>query len=373
METKPIGVYIHIPFCKRKCNYCDFCSVSASDETVERYVDALCEEIISFSKDKILDVDTVFFGGGTPSILNGEELKRIMSVLQKSFNILPGTEITLEVNPGTVNEEKASAFVNAGITRISIGMQSIHENEMKILGRIHDFKDFLNTYKAFTNSGIDNISVDLMYGIPEQTVSSFKQTLLKIIELSPKHISCYGLIIEEGTPFFDNLEKLDLPSEDDECEMYSLANKMLTDAGYRHYEISNYAKDGYRSRHNLKYWHNEEYIGFGISAHSYLGGKRFYNTSDFDEYFTLDSAKYRKEESDLAGIDPFEYAMLALRLDDGFLLSDYEKLFGKSFTDGRKEKIEKLQELGLLKISNGRIALTCDGFYVSNSILSDLL
>ena len=373
METKPVGIYIHIPFCKRKCNYCDFCSEAADEAKIERYTDTLCEEITAYKDGKSISVDTVFFGGGTPSVLSPRLFGKIISSLRKSFDILPGAEITAEVNPGTVTEEKARAFFECGVNRISIGVQSIHENELKKLGRIHNFDEFLDTYNLFKMVGIENLSVDLMYGIPEQTLFSFEKTLEEIIALSPNHISCYGLIIEEGTPFFEKRDELDLPSEDEEYAMYSLAHKMLSEHGYRHYEISNYAKQGFYSRHNLKYWHNEEYIGFGISAHSYFLGKRFYNTSDFDEYFSLDSAKYRKEEREEVGTDPFEYAMLALRLEDGFMLDEYEKLFGKSFINGNEEKIKSFAERGLLKVNNGRISLTHEGFYLSNLILSELL
>jgi len=373
METKPIGIYVHIPFCKRKCNYCDFCSEAADEEKIKCYVDALCEEIKLFTSKKKIRVNTVFLGGGTPSVLDVKSFKKVFFTLRESFDILSDAEITVEVNPGTVTEEKALAFVNEGVNRISIGLQSIHENELKKLGRIHNFEDFLNTYQLFKTVGIKNLSVDLMYGIPEQTISSFEKTLKKITELKPSHISCYGLIIEEGTPFFKNRDNLNLPSEEEEYEMYSLAHKMLTERGYRHYEISNYAKCGFTSQHNLKYWRDEEYIGFGISAHSYFEGKRFYNTSNFSEYFTLDRAKYNKEESEQKGIDPFEYAMLALRLDDGFSLTEYEKLFGKSFLNGNEEKIKRLSELGFLRINGDRISLTHEGFYLSNSILSDLL
>jgi len=373
METKPIGIYVHIPFCKRKCNYCDFCSVSADEEKINRYTEALCKEIKSFAQDNKISVDTVFFGGGTPSVLSSRAFVKVMNTLRESFDIVPCCEITAEVNPGTVTEQKAKAFFDAGVNRISIGLQSIHENELKKLGRIHNFDDFLNTINIFRKVGIDNISVDLMYGIPSQTVSSFEKTLDKIIEISPKHISSYGLIIEEGTPFFKMRDTLDFPSEDDEYSMYLLAHKKLSDAGYRHYEISNYAKDGYSSKHNLKYWHNEEYIGFGLSAHSYFSGKRFYNTSDFDEYFTLDCAKYRKDENSFSGINPFEYAMLALRLSEGLYLSEYEKLFGKSFLAGKEELVEKFKAHGFLKLEDGRLYLTHEGFYVSNSILSELL
>ena len=364
---------MHIPFCKRKCNYCDFCSEAAGEDKIDQYVDALCDEIKTFKKKDVITVNTVFFGGGTPSVINSCHFKKIMNTLRENFRILPDAEITAEVNPGTVTEEKAVAFLRSGVNRISIGAQSIHKNELKILGRIHDCDDFVNTVQMFKRIGIDNLSVDLMYGIPEQTLCSFKNTLKKIIALNPKHVSCYGLIIEEGTLFFENRENLALPTEDEEYEMYSLAHQMLTDAGYIHYEISNYGKEGFLSRHNLKYWHNEEYLGFGLSAHSYFGGHRFYNTSDFDEYFTRDCTKYRKAESLTDGIDPFEYAMLALRLDDGFLLEDYEKLFGKSFIEGKEDKIREFMNLELLKIAQGRISLTAKGFYVSNSILTELL
>ena len=373
METKPIGIYIHVPFCKRKCNYCDFCSEAANDEKIKRYTDALCLEIKDFAKDGKISVDTVFFGGGTPSILDSESFEKIMTTVRESFVILPDAEITTEVNPGTVTEEKARAYARCGVNRISIGVQSIHENELKILGRIHNYNDFLNTVNLFKNVGIDNLSADLMYGIPEQTVDSFTETLRAIISLPLSHVSCYGLIVEEGTPFYRDRDKLNLPSEDEECEMYHVAHRILTDSGFRHYEISNYAKDEAFSKHNLKYWRMDEYVGFGLSAHSYYGGKRFYNTSDFCEYFTIDSTKYRLEESDTHGIDPFEYAMLALRTDEGFSLSEYETLFGRSFISGKEEKIEKLISGEFAVMDNGRIRLTHEGFYVSNSILTDLL
>ena len=373
MATNPIGIYVHIPFCKRKCNYCDFCSVPAGEEKIKQYVDALCDEIINFEKSREISVDTIFFGGGTPSLIDSVFFEKIMSTLRQRFVILPDAEITAEVNPGTVTEEKALAFVRSGVNRISIGTQSIHENELKILGRIHNRRDFFKTVDLFRSVGIDNLSVDLMYGIPEQTVESFRKTLEEIIKLPLSHVSCYGLIIEEGTPFFENREKLRLPTEDEEYEMYCMAHTFLTSAGYRHYEISNYGKEGYLSQHNLKYWRSKEYVGFGLSAHSYFEGKRFYNTADFDEYFTRDEAKYRKTETLTEGIDPFEYAMLALRLDEGFSISEYKNLFGKSFLSENEERIREFSELGLLKIEGGRISLTEKGFYVSNSILSDLL
>ena len=244
---------------------------------------------------------------------------------------------------------------------------------MKKLGRIHNLADFETALSLTRSAGIDNINVDLMFGIPEQTKESFNKTLDYVLSLGISHISLYGLIIEENTPFGRMRDKLTLPSEDTEADMYFLAAKKLSDVGFSHYEISNYAKCGLTSQHNLKYWRDEEYIGFGISAHSYFEGKRFYNTSNFSEYFTLDRAKYNKEESEQTGIDPFEYAMLALRLDDGFSLAEYEKLFGKSFLHGNEEKIQRLSELGFLRINGDRISLTHEGFYLSNSILSDLL
>lgn len=373
METKPIGLYVHIPFCKRKCNYCDFCSVAAPEDKIDKYADALVEEIKSYSENEKIKVDSVFIGGGTPSYISCESFLKIANSIKETFELSSDTEYTVEVNPGTLTQEKIRAFKEAGVNRVSLGLQSIHEKETKKLGRIHNYQDFLRSFNMIKSGLTDNINIDLMYGIPYQTKESFEKTLSSVLELDPAHISCYGLIIEEGTPFFLQKDTLDLPSEDEEYEMYMMADSILTSAGFSHYEISNYAKEGRRCRHNLKYWRDEEYIGVGLSAHSYYRGIRFSNPVDFDEYFDPFREKYRIRESEKLGKDSFEYAMLAMRLSDGFSLSEYEKLFGRSFIEGKERYIDLCVSRGLLKIENGFIKLTSSGFYLSNTILTELL
>ena len=373
METKTVGLYVHIPFCKRKCNYCDFCSVSDADKYYGQYIENLCLEIKSYKREPKIALDSIFFGGGTPSLLLPLDFEKIVKAIKKSFIVLENAEFTVEINPATVNSEKIAAYKSAGVNRISIGVQSIHENELKKLGRIHSYNDFLDTYKMLRDGGIGNINVDLMYGIPNQTSDSFAETLKSIASLSVEHISCYGLIIEEGTPFFRDAAKLALPGEDEEYAMYDSAFNILTGLGYNQYEISNYAKRGYECRHNLKYWKNEEYIGVGIAAHSYFDGVRFGATESFFEYFDGYGEKYRKVESGRRQLDPFEYAMLALRLSCGMNLCEYKRLFGRDFLSGKEELVKRFADMGLIKLDGNRLSLTHKGFYVSNSILSELL
>ena len=372
-EIKSRGLYVHVPFCKRKCNYCDFCSSAASHQTVEAYVDMLCCEIDSYAAaDMPQHVDTVFFGGGTPSLLSASQMSQIIAHIRSAFVISPDAEITVEINPGTVTQEKMQAYFDLGINRISIGLQSIHENEMKILGRIHTYEDFLEAYSMLRHIGFSNISVDIMYGIPCQTMASLEQTLNAVIALQPEHISAYGLIIEEGTPFFEMRSELDLPSEDDEADMYALITDVLARSGFCHYEISNYARPGFACRHNLKYWHDEEYFAVGLAAHSYVEGKRYAATEKMDEYLDGYGTKYKRTISD-SGLDAFEYAMLALRLAEGLDLEKYRNLFGVDLLRSRHIEIGEAERGGYLTVSNGRLALTEKGFYVSNYIISSLL
>jgi len=374
MTTEPIGLYLHIPFCIRKCNYCDFCSYPISDANwKECYIEALLSEISSYSS-RNLKVNTVFFGGGTPSLLTATEFEKIVSCIDKSFSLSDGFEFSMELNPGTLSCEKMRSFAEMGLNRVSIGLQSIHENELKKLGRIHNYDEFAKAYATVFDFGIENINVDLMYGIPEQTKKSFAETVDKILTLSPKHLSLYGLILEKGTVFWNIQDRLNLPSEDEECDMYYLAAEKLKGAGYSHYEISNYAKPGYECRHNLKYWRDEEYIGVGVSAYSYLDGKRFGNSSKINEYLSSDSKKYNYEEIISKEDEAYEYAMLRFRLAEGFSLSEYENRFGKSFlTSDRAEKILNYQRLGYINCSEDGISLSDKGFYISNRILTDLL
>ena len=374
MKTKPIGLYVHIPFCKKKCAYCDFCSFAELSDTVrEQYISRLVSEIMEYKREEKIAVDTVFFGGGTPSLLTPDEFFRIHSAIEKSFEILPETEFTVEVNPKTLTEEILKAFISRGVNRISIGMQTIHENERKILGRIHDFEDFLGTFKLVREHGISNINVDIMYAIPEQTKESLAQTLDAVCALKPEHISAYGLIVEEGTPFFELRDSGVFHDADTEYEMYLYLSDYLAKRGYTHYEISNYAIDGHSSRHNLKYWHNEEYIGVGISAYSNFLSKRYGNTRVMSEYLVENYKEYISSEQTDCTAHAYEYAMLGLRLKEGISLSEYERLSGINLLSAKKEKISEYISLGLMTHQNDRIALTETGFYVSNMILAELL
>ena len=364
-----IGLYIHVPFCLRKCNYCDFASFSPDGDFRSQYIKKLTDEIRSY-KGKALSADTVFFGGGTPSLLNEDELKLITDALYESFLIRENAEFTVEVNPATLTEKKLDAFICAGANRFSIGLQSIHENELKILGRIHTYEDFLNTYKLIRSRGINNVSVDLMFGIPEQTKVSFEKTLRTVAALSPEHLSVYGLIVEEGTPFYKAKETLKLHGEDEERELYFSACKILSDHGFEHYEISNFAKPEMRCRHNMKYWKNEEYLGLGLAAHSYLDGVRFGNSRVPNEYFT----DIKQEREVISAEDErFLYGMLALRLSDGVNPKEYQKRYGCSFTEGKEEKINTLSDSGFIKTDRNAISLTEKGFWVSNTLITDLL
>ena len=369
--TKPLGLYVHIPFCLHKCNYCDFCSFPSVDrKTRKSYISALAEEIRGYRRDEKLALNTVFFGGGTPSLLTSEEFSEIMKAVRYAFDLRGDAEITVEVNPKTLTDEKIRAFVSEGVNRISIGLQTIHENERLILGRVHDYDDFKKCFSMVRSAGIDNISVDLMYGIPEQTYESFKSSLEAVIALKPRHISCYGLIIEEGTPFYEKADKLLLPPEDTECDMYELAARLLSENGYVHYEISNYAQPGYESLHNLKYWRLDEYIGVGLNAHSFFDGRRYFNTDDLFRYIQDDRKEYDETDNESTA---YEYVMLGLRLRSGISLSEYKELFGRDFYTSRKDIIDKLVKLGYMTFDGERLALTERGFYVSNSVLTELL
>lgn len=371
MATDAIGLYLHVPFCVRKCNYCDFCSFNLSTvDWREEYINRLCDEIYSY-RERGISVNTIFFGGGTPSLLSPKEFERICDAIKDSFRVLPECEFTVEANPKTLDSEKLATFVKCGVNRLSIGLQSIHENEMKILGRIHSYEDFVEIYHLAREHGINNINVDLMYGIPEQTMESFGQTLDTVLTLRPDHISLYGLILEEGTPFYERRNSLPLPSEDHECDMYYLAAERLREVGYSHYEISNYALDGRQCQHNLKYWRCEEYIGLGLAAYSYFDGRRFGNSDDPSVYLGKDCVDYVLDEDEAD--ESFEYVMLRLRLAEGFSLTDYKARFGEDFLASRRELIDSYLKAGYISLGDDRIALTERGFYVSNSILTELI
>ena len=370
------GLYIHIPYCVRKCAYCDFCSFPiASGDGLEPYIDALIREAESYSGMIDRPFSTLFIGGGTPSLLSGDMMGRLLDRLSVIFPLSSDCEVTMESNPGTLCRDSLLAYRSAGINRLSIGLQSVNDNELRALGRIHSYRDFLSSYEWAGDAGIDNINVDLMYGIPEQTPDSFERSLRAVAKLRPNHISCYGLILEPGTPLYRMKDSLTLPDEDVECDMYEMACRLLPEYGYEHYEISNYARDRAYSAHNLKYWNDCEYIGLGLSAHSYFLGKRYSNSVDMANYLADPRPQYMREDVPLlsAEDEEFEYGMLNLRLRWGLSLTDFKRRFGHSFTDGRMDTLGKFQNMGLLQISDERVYFTERGMYLSNDLLSEIL
>lgn len=280
---KEIGVYVHIPFCQKKCDYCDFISFCGKDEQINSYIEALLKEIKEKS-DKNLVVKTIYIGGGTPSYINETYIQEILCSIKSNFNVRKDAEITIEVNPGTVSKEKLRAYKKSGVNRLSIGLQAVQNKLLKEIGRIHTYEDFLKTY-SYAREIFNNINVDLMLALPNQTIENLYQSLEEITKLNPEHISVYSLILEENTLMY-NKENLNLPDEETERKMYWLTKKYLEEKGYTHYEISNFSKPNYESKHNMDCWSQKEYIGFGLAASSYIDRKRFSNTTKINEYIT---------------------------------------------------------------------------------------
>ncbi len=370
---KKLGIYIHVPFCIKKCNYCDFCSFSGKgNEDFFAYTAELCRRITVFAQSRPLQrVDTVYFGGGTPTLMPTECFCKIINTLHTNFDILPNAEITVECNPASIGQEGLTALRRLGINRISIGLQSASDHELALLGRPHNFADFCRCFADARSAGFDNISVDIMYGIPDQTNESFKHTLDELCRLSPEHISAYGLKIEEGTAFAENADKLSFPDEDSELEMYDTCNRILEGNGYHRYEISNFARAGRESRHNLRYWRLEDYIGFGVAAHSCVDGERFGNSRDIKaflagENIVAEHSKIGHEES-IA-----EFVMLSLRLAEGIDVKQYRERSGRELKSDFPQ-LDQYIETGFMSEKNGHIAFTTKGFFVSNTILSQML
>ncbi len=371
---RDLELYIHIPFCVKKCAYCDFLSGPADEETMEHYVRALIREIESIeSMKEMYRVVTVFVGGGTPSVLGGEQIERIFAALREKFAMESVREVTIEANPGTVTREKLKAYRRAGINRISFGLQSANNEELKQLGRIHTYEDFLESYMLAREEGFDNINIDLISAIPNQTVESWKSTVDRILKLQPEHISAYSLIVEEGTPFEkmygeDGNRKEELPSEEEERVIYQKTKKWLQEAGYERYEISNYAKKGYACRHNLGYWERKEYLGLGLGASSLIGNVRFQNTEEMKTYlkYSDDVRKRKQNEEVLTKEEELEEMIfLGLRKKDGISKKEVDFFCG--------EQIEKMICQGFLEEKDGNIRLTERGIDISNYVFAEIL
>lgn len=382
---KKLSIYIHIPFCVRKCLYCDFLSAPADQDTMRRYVNALCREIIDKSSAFTeYIITTVFIGGGTPSVLPGEWIEEILWAVRESYRMEAGCEISIEANPGTITSGKLSCWRRAGINRLSIGLQSAENDELKALGRIHSFEDFLRTYDLVVKSGFNNINIDLMSAVPGQTLLSWQKTLRAVCSLNPPpvHISAYSLIIEENTPFYENPPVL--PDEEEERDMYKTTNHILSESGYRHYEISNYAKPGCECRHNQVYWKRGNYLGFGVGAASMVENVRYSNKKEIKSYVNhCESGQKATEKTSLNYLSEKEqmeeFMFLGLRMMEGICEEEFSRIFGRTIESVYPGIVENLCGKGLLKrkyaeqTGEHRIMLTGYGIDVSNVVMAEFL
>lgn len=358
------GIYIHVPFCLSKCPYCDFYSMRSDDETMERYTEAVIKDIKSTRSG--IEADTVYFGGGTPSVLGAERIGRILSAVKESFKLV-SPEITVECNPSSTSEEFYKKLSDMGVNRISLGMQSAVENERRILGRLSDRKQIRENVDNIKKAGIKNISVDLMVGVPFQTSESLLASIMFITQLDVQHVSAYMLKIEEGTFFHKRQKLLPLPDEDSTCDMYLFLCDYMSKLGFKQYEISNFAKPGYKSRHNLKYWHDEEYISFGPAAHSFFDGRRYYYERDLEKYISSP-----EKIDDGEGGSKQEYVMLALRLTEGLNETAYAEKYGE-LTESFKSLADEYRRYGLMLKSGNSYSMTPQGFLISNTIIGNFV
>ena len=373
---KELGIYVHIPFCKRKCAYCDFISFSGKARLIEKYVEALKREINEYkiSKEDYV-VKTIYFGGGTPSFIESKYTVEILEAIKEKFNISKNSEITIEINPGTVTEEKLKDYYEVGINRISFGLQSTNSQLLKLVGRIHSYSSFLEGYNLAKKIGFKNINVDLMIGLPVQTLKDVQKDVSRIIELDPEHISVYSLIVEEGTRIEEKIKnkELYLPSEKLERKMYWEVKKKLEEAGYIHYEISNFAKTGYESKHNLSCWNQEEYLGFGLAAHSYFNNVRYSNTDDFEEYFDWPENSKIIHERQTDEDRQKEFMLLGLRKIEGVAISDFKNKFIENPIYLYRKTLNKLVTQGLIEVDIDSIKLTNRGIDLANLVWEEFV
>ena len=366
-------LYIHIPFCVRKCAYCDFLSAPGSEEAKASYTEALLREIEAVKTEK-REVSSIFVGGGTPSALSPSLMGDIFEKIHKSFSVAPDAEITIEANPGTLSKEKLFLYKNAGINRLSLGLQSPEEAELKSLGRIHTYEEFLESFSLAREAGFQNINVDLMCALPDQTYEGWIRNLRTVAALHPEHISAYSLIIEEGTPFAKR--KLNLPDEDTEYRMYEDTAGILAEYGYEQYEISNYAKKDLVCQHNVGYWTRKEYLGLGLGAASLWGNQRFSNTSDFSLYLNNSGfpEKIRGDRETLSlEAEMSEFMFLGLRMTKGVSKAEFLEGFGVPIESVYGKVLDKYKSVGLLEETEGRIFLTRAGIHVSNGVMAEFL
>lgn len=374
-----LGIYVHIPFCRKKCKYCDFVSFTCEEHLIDNYFSALKKEIENFNIENRV-ISTIYIGGGTPSFCDSKYIVELMDLLKNKFSIKENAEITIEVNPGTVSKEKLLDYKKAGINRLSIGLQSTNNRLLKLIGRIHTYEDFLETFEDAKKVGFENINVDLMLALPTQTKEELIESLNNVINLKPNHISLYSLILEENTELEKQVKSgtLELPSEDLERKMYHLSKKILEENKYNHYEISNFAKKGYESKHNLDCWNQEEYIGFGLSAHSYFQNKRYSNIANLEEYIknindgnfekNIEMHEIQNEESKLK-----EYMMLGFRKIEGISISEFERKFRINPLIYFRFEIDKLTNEDLIEVDLDNIRLTKKGLDLANIVFEEFV
>ncbi|EOU2085428.1 oxygen-independent coproporphyrinogen III oxidase [Clostridium perfringens] len=373
-----ISLYIHIPFCAQKCLYCDFPSFARKDHLRKAYIEALNKEIISLrEKHNNLEINTIFIGGGTPSVLEADELECLLKEVAK-LNMAKDIEYSMECNPGNLTEEKLEVMKKYGVNRISMGLQAKQDNLLKGLGRIHNYKTFKENFLLAKKVGFNNINVDLMFGLPNQRLNEWEETLREIISLELAHISAYSLIIEEGTAFYNLYEndKLKLPTEEEERKMYHLAKKILEENGFNQYEISNYAKEGKECRHNLAYWNMDNWIGVGSAAASYINGKRIKNISSVEKYINSINEKREAVEeiiNNSKNDNMEEFMFMGLRKINGIDENEFKNRFSMNINDVYGEILNKYIDEGLLIRESGRIFLSEKGIEISNIIMADFL
>ena len=376
MKKAELGIYIHIPFCVKKCYYCDFVSFTNQNANIKKYIQAILKELEQYDLNKY-NVTTIYIGGGTPSAISSayivDILEKIKEKLENNNTEWKDIEITIEVNPGTVTKEKLQDYKSVGVNRLSIGLQTTNDNLLKIIGRIHTYKEFLETYKQAEEVGFKNINVDLMIGLPSQTIQDLKDSLNKVIKLEPKHISTYSLILEEDTVLEKLVEsgKLILPDEDMERQMYWYVKNTLELNGYNHYEISNFAKEGFESKHNLNCWEQKQYIGLGLAASSYINNERYSNVSDMKKYLN-GSGKIIEEKQSIEDAEK-EYMLLGLRKINGVNISKFKEKFACNPLFLFREELNKLVMDKLIAVDTNNIKLTNKGLDFANLVWEEFV
>ena len=380
---KEIGIYIHIPFCKKKCNYCDFISFQNKNEYIEQYINCLKKEIeesIKIENIEEIIVRTIYIGGGTPSYISSNYIVDLIKEIKEKYKITADAEITIEVNPGTVTREKLEDYYNIGINRLSIGLQSDNDEILKKIKRIHTYSEFLETYELARDIGFKNINIDLMLALPNQTIEILENTVNNIIKLKPEHISVYSLIIEEGTKLEEQVKnkEIKLPNENTERIMYNLVNEILKQNNYIQYEISNYSKPNFNSKHNLDCWNQKEYIGFGVASHSYINMERFSNTENLEEYIkNIENEEIQKNyiinEIQDKTIQMKEYMMLGLRKIQGISISEFKQKFNENPIYLYRIELDKLVKKELIEIDFDNIKLTKKGLDFANLVWEEFI